>query len=151
MNISVKIVILLLLTLTGCTDTMPKSEANAIGINDGHLNDCPNSPNCVSSQAQDAEHAIQAIDFSGTPAEAKARIVSIINDIKRTKIVVADDNYIHAEFTSMIFRFVDDVEFHFPNTEANKTSIEVRSASRTGRSDFGVNRKRVEEFRNQLQ
>jgi len=121
-----------------------------LGINNGNLNDCPNSPNCVSSQAQDDGHSIQAISFSGSPEEAKTRILKIINQMKRTKVIASDDNYILAEFTTLIFRWVDDIEFYFPKSDTNQTIIQVRSASRTGRSDFGVNRKRVEEFRELL-
>ena len=120
------------------------------GIDSGKLNDCPNSPNCVSSLAKDEGHSIPALQFTGSSEEAKTRILKIIDEMKRTKIVTSDDKYIHAEFTSMIFRFVDDIEFSFPETEKNITTIQVRSASRTGRSDFGINRKRVEEFRKLL-
>jgi len=121
---------------------MPK-----LGINNGQLNDCPNSPNCVSSQSKDEGHSILAIQFSGNQEQAKDKITEIINGMKRTKIVTSNDHYILAEFTSLIFRFVDDIEFYFPESDGKLTSIEVRSASRTGKSDFGVNRKRVEEFR----
>lgn len=145
MNIKGKLGIFLILTLAGCTSTMPK-----LGITNGNLNDCPNSPNCVSSHAQDSGHAIQAITFAGSPDEAKARILNVINSMKRTNIVTQEDDYIHVEFTSMLFRFVDDVEFYFPQGESNQTLIQVRSASRTGHSDFGVNRKRIEAFREQL-
>ena len=65
--------------------------------------------------------------------------------MKRTKIITKDERYIHAEFRSEWFRFVDDVEFCF---DEQKNIIHVRSASRVGYSDFGVNRKRVEDIRN---
>ncbi|MEN6507422.1 MAG: DUF1499 domain-containing protein, partial [Smithella sp.] len=64
--------------------------------------------------------------------------------MKRIKIVAEKEDYLHAEAKSLIFRFVDDVEFYFP---ANEKIIHVRSASRVGYSDMGVNRKRVEEIR----
>ena len=67
--------------------------------------------------------------------------------MKRCKIKVVEDNYIRAEFTSKVFRFVDDVEFYFPDTKSKETIIHVRSASRVGHSDFGVNRKRIEQIR----
>ena len=66
----------------------------------------------------------------------------------RSKIVSEQDNYLHIEFTSRIMRFVDDVEFYFNDT---KKIIQVRSASRVGRSDFGVNRKRVEMIRSEFE
>jgi uncharacterized protein (DUF1499 family) len=62
----------------------------------------------------------------------------------RMKIVEEKDDYLHAEARSLIFRFVDDVEFYLP---APEKVIHVRSASRVGYSDMGVNRKRVEEIR----
>jgi len=124
---------------------MPK-----LGLQNGKLNDCPSSPNCVNSLAQDARHSIRAIEFAGNANDAKTQILQLLSEMKRTKIVVDEDHYIHAEFTSMIFRFVDDIEFHFPDTENQSTSIQVRSASRTGYSDLGKNRKRVEMFRNLL-
>jgi uncharacterized protein (DUF1499 family) len=64
-----------------------------------------------------------------------------------TSINVGPDD-IHAEFRSRVFGFVDDVEFFFP---AGQRVIHVRSASRTGYSDFGVNRKRIERMRRQLE
>jgi uncharacterized protein (DUF1499 family) len=67
--------------------------------------------------------------------------------MKRSKIVTDLDLYIHAEFTSAFFRFVDDVEFYFDD---KAKTLHVRSASRIGRSDFGVNRKRIEELRSRF-
>ena len=64
----------------------------------------------------------------------------------RSKIIELSDIYLHAEFESRIFRFIDDVEFL---VNEDKKIIEVRSASRVGYGDFGVNRKRVEMLRNQ--
>lgn len=142
MKMKLKVAILLLFALAGCTSNMPR-----LGINNGNLNDCPNSPNCVSSAAKESSHAIQAITFDGNSEEAKARILDAINSMKRTSVITNNDSYIHVEFTSMLFRFVDDVEFYFPASDSNQTLIQVRSASRTGHSDFGVNRKRVEAFR----
>ncbi len=67
---------------------------------------------------------------------------------KTTKVV--QENYIRVEFTSLIFRFVDDVEFYFPTAENEKMIIHIRSASRIGYSDFGANRKRIEQIRKKL-
>ncbi len=108
------------------------------------LKTCPKSPNCVSSHSQDSEHAIPPIVYSGLRSGAIERIKKVLVGMKRTKIVAEKDDYLHAEAKSLIFRFVDDVEFHFPE---NASVIYVRSASRTGYSDLGVNRKRVEEIR----
>ena len=140
-----KVVILSLLILTGCIETMPK-----LGLNNGQFSNCPSSPNCVNSQSTNEKQAVKPILFEGNVEQAKANLVKVLGEMKRTKVIVAEDNYIHAEFTSALFRFVDDIEFYFPETEENQTSIQVRSASRTGHSDFGVNRKRVELFRSLL-
>lgn len=107
------------------------------------LKECPKSPNCVSSLAQDPEHAVQALVYSGSRADALAKLKKVLMGMKRTTIVDEQENYIHAETRSLIFRFVDDVEFYFPAEQV----IHVRSASRVGHSDLGVNRKRVEEIR----
>ena len=108
------------------------------------LKACPESPNCVSSQAADPEHAIAPLPYSGNRAEAMARLKKALASLKRTEIVSERDDYLHAEAKSLIFRFVDDIEFYFP---ADLKVIHVRSASRVGTSDLGVNRKRVEEIR----
>ncbi len=108
------------------------------------LKTCPKSPNCVSSQAGDPEHAIAPIAYSGSRAEAYALLKKVLAEMKRTTIVAEKEDYLHAEVKSLIFRFVDDVEFYFPAAEK---VIHVRSASRVGNSDMGVNRKRVEEIR----
>jgi uncharacterized protein (DUF1499 family) len=108
------------------------------------LKACPKSPNCVSSQVLDPEHAIAPLVYSDGRAEAYARLKKVLGEMKRMAIVAEKEDYLHAEATSLIFRFVDDVEFYFPAAEK---LIHVRSASRVGHSDLGVNRKRVEEIR----
>lgn len=116
----------------------------ATGVKEGKLAPCPDTPNCVSSQATDAAHAIEPLVYDTTPAEAMRRLRQVIDALPRTHVVSATDDYLHVEFTSAILRFVDDVEFY---VDAASRRIHVRSASRVGRSDFGVNRKRVEAIR----
>jgi len=108
------------------------------------LTPCPASPNCVSSQASDAEHFTEPLRFSGDAALAWNRLKSALGTESRLSIVEDTGSYLHAEARSLIFRFVDDVEFVL-DPEAGV--IQVRSASRTGYSDFGVNRRRVERIR----
>ena len=107
---------------------------------------CPDSPNCVSSLApgSDRGHYIAPFSFSGDPAVAWQQLKAAVLAEKRTTIVEEREGYLHAEMRSLIFRFVDDVEF---SLDANAGHINVRSASRVGYSDFGVNRKRVERIR----
>jgi uncharacterized protein (DUF1499 family) len=68
--------------------------------------------------------------------------------LPRAKLVQEDDAYLHYEFTSLLLRFVDDVEFLFD--DETKT-IHFRSASRTGYGDFGVNRRRMEDIRSRIE
>ncbi|MGC1453587.1 MAG: DUF1499 domain-containing protein [Nitrospirota bacterium] len=133
---------MLSLLITGCTGVRPVN----LGIHDGKLAPCPSSPNCVSSQSSDREHAVDPLSFTGTAAEAHDGIKKIILSMKRARIITDTGTYIHAEFASAIFGFVDDVEFWFD--ESTKL-IHVRSAARLGYSDLGVNRKRVEYIRAQ--
>jgi uncharacterized protein (DUF1499 family) len=105
---------------------------------------CPSSPNCVSTQAQDEGHAIGPFLYRKSRAEAKEALKEIVRSLPRTKLVEEDESYLHYEFTSLLLRFVDDVEFLFD--DESKT-IHFRSASRTGYGDLGVNRKRMEQVR----
>lgn len=120
------------------------SQRTKLGIEDGKLAPCPDSPNCVSSQSADKSHFTDPLKYSGELAEAREKMLAVIADMDRSKIITAKENYIHATFTSRFFRFVDDVEFYFDDREK---VIHVRSASRIGYSDLGVNRKRVERIR----
>jgi uncharacterized protein (DUF1499 family) len=87
---------------------------------------------------------VEPLTYEVSQEEAREKLISVINSMKRSEIVTAEVNYIHATFKSVLFGFVDDVEFSFDD---QKKIINVRSASRTGYSDLGVNRKRVEEIR----
>jgi uncharacterized protein (DUF1499 family) len=118
-----------------------------IGIQSGHLTTCFVSPNCVSSQAQDEQHFIQPLTFQGDNQKAIAFLATIINNQPRTKIIKQTDDYLYVEFTSKWMGFVDDVEFYV-NPQEN--IIEVKSASRLGESDLGINRNRIETIRKQL-
>lgn len=131
-----------LIMITGCSGTMPD-----LGINNGELMVCPKTPNCVNSQAVDQKHYIDPLRYTGTPSEARAHLLQIVETEKRTKILTSQENYIRAEFTSAVFRFVDDVEFYFTDEQAGETVVHVRSASRIGSSDLGANRKRIERIR----
>ena len=116
-----------------------------LGVKDGRLARCKRSPNCVSSQADpaDAEHYIAPIAFQGDAIAAVRRTVAAL---PRTRIISSDSRYLYAEFRSRLLRYVDDVEFYFDGT-----LIHVRSASRLGRRDFGVNRARVESLRRRIE
>jgi len=121
---------------------MAKSK-KPIGIVDRKLHPCPKSPNCVSTQAIDEKQKMEPINYSGDLEDAKTKIISIINSLKRSKIITNEENYIHIEFRTATFRFVDDVEFLFDDKEK---VIHFRSRARMGYSDMGVNRKRMKEI-----
>ena len=106
------------------------------------LTPCPDKPNCVCSEFEkDTTHYIAPLDYSGAPPEqAWGDLLQIIEELGG-EIAAADDEYIAATFSSSLFGFVDDVECRL---EAFEKRIQIRSASRVGHSDLGVNRKRVE-------
>jgi uncharacterized protein (DUF1499 family) len=108
------------------------------------LSPCPDSPNCVSSLSDNKKHFIEPFDFRGSREEVRQKLINILKSTRRVRLVKVETDFIHAEFRSFIFRFVDDVAFYFPSEE---TIIHVRSASRTGYYDFGANRRRVERLR----
>jgi len=111
-----------------------------LGLAEGHLRACPDKPNCVNSEApvSDSGHAIAPLPATDWQAVRQAV------ESAGGKVVEVDDDYLHATFTSALFRFVDDVELH---RDAASGLVHIRSASRVGQSDFGVNRKRVEAIR----
>ncbi len=117
---------------------------NNLGIRDGRLAACPASPNCVSSTADNDRQRIAPLSFEGTAADAIAQLAEVMASFPRARVVEQTETYLRAEFTSAVFRFVDDVEFLAHETDGR---IDVRSASRVGYSDFGVNRRRVESIR----
>jgi uncharacterized protein (DUF1499 family) len=129
--------------------SFPGTRPSNLGVNNGQLAACPNTPNCVSSQASaaDKEHYVEPIAFVGEGKGAIAKLQTIIENSERTTIIEASDHYIYAEFASSLMGFVDDVEF-FADDSAKV--IHVRSASRLGESDLGVNRRRAEELRSKL-
>jgi uncharacterized protein (DUF1499 family) len=128
------------LWFVGCMDYQ------SLGVTNGRLKDCPDYPNCVNSQvsADDKTHYIEPIPYAGNRSEAIEKMKQAILSFDRTEILKSDSTYIHAAFTSKIFRFVDDVEFY---ADDRSGKIHVRSASRLGMGDHGVNRDRIESLR----
>jgi uncharacterized protein (DUF1499 family) len=118
-----------------------KRPAN-LGVTDGKLAPPKRTPNCVSSQADpaDAEHYILPIAFRGD----FARVEQAVAAMRGASIVKREGNYLYAEYRTPIMRYVDDVELLY---DERAGLVHVRSASRLGRRDFGVNRGRVEALR----
>lgn len=115
-----------------------------IGLQGSHLARCPESPNCVCSDDTRGAHSIAPIGLAVPGAAAWAAAREAVLALPRTRIVSERDDYLHAQCTSALFGFVDDLELHL---RADRGIIAVRSASRLGYSDFGVNRRRVERLR----
>jgi len=125
--------------IAGCAGEPPTN----IGVKDGSLFNCPKSPNCVVSQHGDEKHKIAPISYNTTKDDAVQKIKKIILTQQNTKLIKETHDYLYFEFKSKMMGFVDDVEFYFPD----EPFIHVRSASRVGYSDMGVNRKRIEHIR----
>lgn len=115
-----------------------------LGVKDGRLAPCRTTPNCVSSQADpaDREHHIAPIAFRGSMADVRRAVESM----ERSTVITAQANYLYAEYRTKLMRYVDDLE-----VLQSGDVLHVRSASRLGRRDFGVNRKRVEALRSTIQ
>jgi uncharacterized protein (DUF1499 family) len=120
------------------TGTKPSN----LGVKDGKLAACPGTPNCVNSQSDDTQAKIAPL-----PAVSIAEIKKVVEGMERTTIIEETDNYLYAEFRSKLMGYVDDVEFYL---DSGANVVHVRSASRLGKSDLGVNRQRVEEIRSKL-
>lgn len=145
--------------LTAHADTLPMiaalpgfkaifsgSRPDNIGVKEGRLSPCPSSPNCVVSQGdEDAEHAIAPLTYDSDMSSAVTKLREVVEAQAGSEVVEQTESYLYAQFTSKLMGFVDDVEFYFSPTEPG--TIHVRSASRLGQSDLGVNRKRVEAIR----
>ncbi|MHA2182933.1 MAG: DUF1499 domain-containing protein [Promethearchaeota archaeon] len=114
-----------------------------IGIKDGKFQPCPKSPNCVSTQSIDDKHKMEPLSYNVIIDEAKTKIKEIIGTFKRTKLITEENNYLHFEFRTATFKFVDDVEFYFDDSAK---LIHFRSAAQKGWSDLGVNRKRMKKI-----
>lgn len=128
------------LFLASCGGTRPAN----LGIGAAGLAPCPSSPNCVSSLASDDGHRVPPLRFTGDPDAAWRAAREAVATLSRTRIVTETSTYLHAECRSALFGFIDDLELWL---HADEGSIAVRSASRLGYGDMGVNRRRIEELR----
>lgn len=119
-----------------------------LGVENGRLAACPNSPNCVSTQATDDEHSIAPMEYTMDTAAAHATILAILQDDPHFTIITNEPTYIHAEARTNLWQFIDDVEFFFDEADS---LIHFRSASRLGYGDGGTNRQRIEKIRTKFQ
>ncbi len=135
-------VLVLSMPLFSLAGTPPRN----LGVSDGRLAACPSSPNCVCSDADpgDATHHVAPLQLAEPGAAAWAAVREAVAALPRTRIVTERPDYLHAECRSALLGFVDDLELHLREAEG---VVAVRSASRLGHSDLGVNRRRVESLR----
>jgi uncharacterized protein (DUF1499 family) len=136
-------VILLPLLITACSGSPPPN----LGVRDGQLSPCPSKPNCVSSQSADADHFVAPLSFPVRAEVAQRALLEVLPQMEGARVVTNEAFYTRAEFTSKTMKYVDDVEFV---VDPLSNIIHMRSASRLGYSDMGVNRRRVEEIRARL-
>ncbi len=121
----------------------PPGTPPGLGVNEGRLAACPPTPNCVTTQSGNADQLMPAISYTITQEEAATRLLQIVNGMDRTQIITSRPDYIHATFRSLVWGFVDDIEFFI---DPDAKLIHFRAAARLGRSDAGVNRARMEEI-----
>lgn len=120
------------------------SRPTGLGVHEGRLKPAPPTPNCVNSQSADGYSKIAPLAYAGDGKAALTRLNALIASMPAASVVESRPDYLYAEFTSKWLGFVDDVEFYL---DEKAGVIHVRSASRLGRKDFGVNRERVEAIR----
>lgn len=125
--------------MAGCAGSPPSH----LGIKNGKFAPCPDKNNCVNSQSPDEKYYVEHLAYKGSRESALIKLKQVIHSMERTRIVEDSDRYLRIECTSAVMGFVDDVEFYFPDEPV----IQIKSASRIGHYDFGVNRKRVEKIR----
>jgi len=118
-----------------------------LGLDSGHLQPCPESPNCVSSEATVAAQRVAPFELQKPAPHAWEELKATVSTLPRTQIKTATDDYLHAECRSAVFGFIDDLELQL---RPQQQQVAVRSAARLGYYDFGVNRKRIEELRRHL-
>jgi uncharacterized protein (DUF1499 family) len=148
------VVVPVLLILAGQAGLLTGSAPADLGVRDGKLKALSNTPNCVSSQAAlTAAHPMRAyaqiapLAAKGDAAATMAAVKAVVEGMAGAVVVTASADYLYARYTTKLLKFVDDVEFWF---DPQAQVVQVRSASRIGHGDRGVNRARVEAIRQQL-
>ncbi|SHO49502.1 DUF1499 domain-containing protein [Desulfopila aestuarii] len=126
--------------LGGCGGSVPKN----LGVANGRLAPCQASPNCVCSMDLGSSAFIEPFGYDTDWMAAGQALRQVVKEQTDATIILDEPEYLHVEFRSRLLGFVDDVEFYFP---PKLQQVEVRSASRLGWWDMGVNRKRIERLR----
>jgi len=144
MKITLFFIIASIFILTIIFFYLNERQPSTLGIRDGKFPQCPNRPNCVNSQSKEGIHRIDPIVYRRTEDPIPILTKIIRDNFPTARIVKEKENYLHVEFRSQWFRFVDDTEFYYNPSSA---AIHVKSTSRVGYYDFDVNRKRIEQIR----
>ena len=125
-----------------------------LGVRDGRLRPPSPTPNSVSSQAglylaagQRTYASVEPLPLRGSGPQTIAKLKAIVESMAGAEVVKSEPDYLYAQYTTRLMKYVDDVEFWF---DPAKQVIQVRSASRLGSRDFGVNRARVDAIRLRL-
>ena len=137
-------VLVLGIALAGCRGTPPAT----LGVADGKLAPCPSTPNCVHT-ADGVPEGVRSVELDPRATDVWEKVRAVVAQMPRMTVITTTDRYLHAEETSRIFRFVDDLELLWLPDECSE--LVVRSASRLGRGDLGVNGRRVERLRKALE
>lgn len=127
------------LLITGCSGSRPDN----LGVVNSKLAACPESPNCVSSDSEGESHYVPAFKLEASPERVWNEIKRYLLAQRNMEIITETSDYLYVESTSTLMRFVDDFELHLREQDG---IIAIRSASRLGKSDFGVNKKRVDDL-----
>ncbi len=118
-----------------------------LGMPSGRLAPCPSTPNCVCSEDPASRAFVEPIRLAGPADEVRRRLKAALEALPRTRVVVDEPGYLRAECRSRFLGFVDDLELR---VDRGAGVVHVRSASRVGTWDLGVNRARVERLRRAL-
>jgi uncharacterized protein (DUF1499 family) len=139
--------------VTGQSGGLTGHRPTDLGVKEGRLKPPSATPNSVSSQAAlYPDHPMRAyatvapLPLHGAASASVQALRQLIEAQPGAKVIEQREDYLYAEFTTPVLKFVDDVEFW---ADPVAQVIQVRSASRIGRSDMGVNRRRIETLRTQ--
>lgn len=114
----------------------------AIGLMDGKLLACPKTPNCVSTNHRDLNRLMMPVEYKGLSLdEAKAILFDVLKTLPKTEVIKDEGSYVHAKAKTVVFEYIQDVEFLF---EDEAKELHFRSASRVGYTDFGSNKRRMQ-------
>ena len=139
-----RIILIFAVTIVGLwivVQFLGRNPPEGLGVHDGSLAECPDTPNCVCSDCERADK-LPPLEFSSEAAVAKSALKSALR-AKGITLLEEQENYLHAVATTPLMRFKDDLEFLIVPDEKK---IHFRSASRLGKSDLGKNRARLKEI-----